>query len=232
MQRSVTPSPGKWQQMLEHWNRIDPIARLLMTPILRTAAGNPENQDRGFVANVGTGAVVAIADGVGGIGGGGEAATMAVEFVRRRADALDSAAACSSLLREIDQRLFEDEIAGETAFAVVSVHEDQVFGSSVGDSGVWVVGATTVTDLTGGQARKPFIGSGRARPVEFTHRVRPGDLKLLLATDGLLNHTSAANIIEVCRGEDDRICAERLIGLVRLPSGKLPDDVTVILATL
>jgi serine/threonine protein phosphatase PrpC len=232
VQRSLSPSPGKWQQLLEHWNRTDPIAHLLMTPILRTAAGNPSNLDRGFVANVGVGAVVAIADGASGIGGGVEAATMAVEFVRRRAEGLDSAAACSSLLREIDQRLFEDELAGETAFAVVSVQEDRVFGSSVGDSGVWIVGAHTVTDLTGGQARKPFIGSGKARPVEFTHAVRPGDAKLLLATDGLLNHTSAANIIEVCRGQDDRVCAERLISLVRLPSGKLPDDVTVILATL
>jgi serine/threonine protein phosphatase PrpC len=53
-----------------------------MNPILKTAAGNHENQDRGAVINSGSGLILVVADGAGGLSGGSEAADMAVEIVR------------------------------------------------------------------------------------------------------------------------------------------------------
>jgi serine/threonine protein phosphatase PrpC len=55
-----------------------------MKPILLTAAGNPENQDRGLVIQDGVRVVLCVADGVGGLSCGAEAATMAIEISVRR----------------------------------------------------------------------------------------------------------------------------------------------------
>ena len=56
--------------------------------------------------------------------------------------------------------------------------------------------------------------------------------ELLLATDGLLKYMSAERIVETCRQHPTDAAAQRLIELVRYPSGALPDDVTLILAKL
>jgi serine/threonine protein phosphatase PrpC len=202
-----------------------------MNAILKTAAGNPENQDRGAVIDSGTGAVLVVADGAGGLSGGIEAAVMAVEIVRQSLNQLAGAAACAALLRAIDQQILLNENSGETTCAVVVTTEGRIFGASVGDSGVWLIGTAAVVDLTHRQSRKPLLGSGSARPVEFTQQTRKGEI-LLLATDGLLKYASAERIATVCRESDNEVCATRLIELVRYPSGTLPDDVTLIVAGL
>jgi hypothetical protein len=48
----------------------------------------------------------------------------------------------------------------------------------------------------------------------------------------LLKYTSAERIIATCRGHPTGDAAQRLIELVRYPSGSLPDDVTIILTSL
>jgi serine/threonine protein phosphatase PrpC len=53
----------------------------------------------------------------------------------------------------------------------------------------------------------------------------------LLATDGLLKYAPAGRVADICRGQYED-CTQRLIDLVRYPSGGLPDDVTLILASL
>lgn len=202
-----------------------------MKPILLTAAGNPENQDRGIFIHDGSRVVVCVADGAGGQSGGMQAAIMATEFIRQNASQVDTADACSELLRRMDAAIAKDSVAGETTCACAIVTPGEVFGASVGDSGVWLIPAAGAhIDLTRGQQRKPFIGSGSAWPVPFRHPIGGG--LLLLATDGLLKYTGAERIAETCRRPPTEVSAQRLIELVRYPSGSLPDDVTLILTAL
>jgi serine/threonine protein phosphatase PrpC len=203
-----------------------------MIPILKSAAGTRENQDRACVISDDCGVVLLLADGAGGVAGGAEAAAMVVELAQQYKGCLRDPSGCASVMQAMDQLILQEESAGETTCALAVVRGGQSFGSSVGDSGVWILSSTSTVDLTRNQARKPLIGSGSARPVEFSYTVAQEDKKLLLATDGLLKYASGSQIVEVCRARDDEGCAAKLIELVRYPSGRLPDDVTVILATL
>ena len=200
-----------------------------MRAILETAAGNPENQDRGAVIETSTGLVLVVADGAGGQSGGAEAATMAVELVRQKANELRDANACVALLQSMDQAVCLDRVAGETTCAVAVVTETGVYGASVGDSGVWVINESGFINLTERQSRKPFIGSGSALPIPFEYKLMERD-SLLLATDGLLKYSGAERIVSVCRTTEPDAVPRKLIELVRYPSGALPDDVTVVFA--
>ena len=202
-----------------------------MSPILLSEAGNPENQDRGVIIHDSSRLVACVADGAGGQSGGTRAAIMATEMVRENVAALNNPESCSELLRRMDDAIAKDPIAGETTCACAVVTPSEIFGASVGDSGAWLVPATGGhIDLTGGQQRKPFIGSGSAWPVPFRHPHLTGSL--LLATDGLLKYTSSEHIVETCRGSSAENSAPALIQLVRYQSGSLPDDVTLILIPL
>ena len=201
-----------------------------MRPKLETAAGNPENQDRGMLVEAGIGLVMVVADGAGGQSGGAEAAARAVEFVHQKANELHGASACVELLQSMDQALSQDRVAGETTCALAVVTRDGVYGASVGDSGVWVINESGFINLTERQTRKPFIGSGSAWPSPFEYRRTDGD-SLLLATDGLLKYTNSERIVSVCRNELAPHVPRRLIELVRYQSRALPDDVTVIFAS-
>lgn len=203
-----------------------------MRATLQTAAGNPENQDRAAIIESRAGLVLVVADGAGGQSGGAEAASMAVELVRRHAHELCDASSCRNLIETIDQAIAEDAVAGETTCAVAVITTSQVSGASVGDSGVWLIGQTEFVDMTRNQVRKPFAGSGTACVVPFEH-AKTGNRCLLLATDGLLKYTSSDRILVTCRDlSDSADTVQRLIELVRYPSGALPDDATVILARL
>jgi serine/threonine protein phosphatase PrpC len=202
-----------------------------MNPVLLTAGGNPQNQDRGLILHDGGQVVLCVADGAGGLSGGAEAAILAVEMVRQNAFLLVNADACVELLRNMDAAVAKDSIAGETTCALAVLTSAEIFGASVGDSGVWLIPEIgDHLNLTHAQQRKPFVGSGTAWPIPFRHARAAGSL--LLATDGLLKYTSAERIIALCRERSVDVAAERLIELVRYPSGALPDDVTLILARL
>ena len=200
-----------------------------MKTAIETAAGNPENQDRGAVIDSRTGLVLVVADGAGGRRGGKEAAVMAVELVRQKANELLDADSCVTLLQSMDQSISRDKAAGETTCAVAVVTEGEVYGASVGDSGVWSINESGFVNLTERQSRKPFIGSGSAWPLLFECRRTRGGF-LLLATDGLIKYTSSERIIASFRNQDASEIARKLIELVRYSSGALPDDITVIVA--
>ena len=203
----------------------------LVKPILLSAAGNPENQDRGLVVQDGSRVVLCVADGAGGRSGGIEAAVMATEYIRQNASLTSDPEMCSELLRRMDDAVTRDAIAGETTCVLTIITPDEIFGSSVGDSGIWFIPEDTAqVDLSNAQRRKPFLGTGSACAVAFHHRKQKGSL--LLATDGLLKYTSADRIIEICRKHPADLAAQHLIESVRYPSGALPDDVTVILTEL
>ncbi len=131
----------------------------------------------------------------------------------------------------MDLKISQDPEAGETTCAFAVVSKQKVFGASVDDSGVWVIGDAGFVNLTENQKRKPLIGSGSAWPISFARSVLHGE-RILLATDGLLKYASAERIVTVCRALDIESAASKLIDLVRYPSGALPDDTTVILASM
>ena len=202
-----------------------------MKPILLTAAGNPESQDRGLIVHDGPRTVLCVADGAGGRSGGMEAAQMAVELVQQNASRMSNADLCVDALCKVDAAIANDSIAGETTCALAIVTPDEIFGASVGDSGIWLIPKVSPrTDLTQAQQRKPFIGSGSACPVPFQCSMQVGSL--LLATDGLLKYASLESIIRICAEYPVELAAQRLIELVRYTSGALPDDVTLILTDL
>lgn len=202
-----------------------------MKPILLTVAGNSENQDRGLVLYDGPRAVLCVADGAGGRSGGTEAAVMATELVRQSAERLINAESCVESLRKLDTAIYKDAIAGETTCVVAVATLEEIFGASVGDSGAWLIPtAGNHIDLSQRQQRKPFIGSGSVWPVSFRRSREAGCL--LLATDGLLKYTSPEQIIAICREHPTDVAAQRLIELVRYPSGALPDDVTIIVTDI
>lgn len=202
-----------------------------MNAILQSAAGNPENQDRGLVVHDGPRLVLCVADGAGGRSGGAEAASLAVKLIREDAFRLNNGDACVEALRRMDEAMAKDSVAGETTCALTVVTPEEIFGASVGDSGVWWIPENgDLLNLTESQQRKPFVGSGAAWPVLFQRRNQPG--WLLLATDGLLKYTSAERIVRVCREQPVELAAKQLIDLVKYPSGGLPDDVTVLLTKL
>jgi serine/threonine protein phosphatase PrpC len=203
----------------------------MLKPILLTAAGNPENQDRGLIVRDGARVVLCVADGAGGRSGGTEAASMAMELVCQNANLLSNPDSCAEVLRKMDSAISKDSIAGETTCALAVVTQEEIFGASVGDSGVWLIPENGHhLDLTKAQQRKPFIGSGNAWPVSFHCPRQIG--RLMLATDGLLKYTPAERILAACREHPADVAAQRLIALVRYPSGALPDDVTVLVCPL
>jgi serine/threonine protein phosphatase PrpC len=196
------------------------------------ACSSEPGEDRLGVFDHGGALVVVVADGAGGVSGGGRAADLVVELVRDAvaAPAIDPlrAEGWVDLLSRADALLEADHDAGEATGVVVVVTEDFLVGASGGDSGAWVVHTEgTIDDLTVRQHRKLRLGSGRARPVSFS---RPGLAgTLLVATDGLLNYARREKIAALALQADlDRV-ARDLIELVRLPGGGLQDDVGVVL---
>lgn len=174
---------------------------------------------------------VVIADGAGGLAGGGIAAELLIEVVRGTVvrPGFDPLRPDSwlELLADADVALEADPHAGETTAVAMAVSNRGVIGASAGDSGAWIIGADAVDDLTAGQYRKLRLGSGRALPVSFSRAKLEGTL--LVATDGLFNFARAERIAAVVGRADLEQAVHELVRLARLPSGGLQDDVGVVL---
>jgi PPM family protein phosphatase len=199
------------------------------------AARSEGSQDRGDVFARGTTAVLVVADGAGGLGGGAGASDVLLE--RARDAVLDAGfdllapAAWVRLFREVDAALARGA-AGETTAVVVVLAEGATLCVTAGDSEAWLVGAA-VDRLTEGARtaesdRRVRLGSGRAEPV-FTLR---GELegRLVVATDGLFRHVAPEHIAALVREERFGRVADALIEAARSPGGALADDVVVLVA--
>ena len=189
--------------------------------------GNNPGQDRAFSARIDSRVVLAVADGAGGRSGGAEAAEMAIQHIKQCAFMLNSQTDCEKLLNQLDQLIAADKVAGETTAVVCVVKASGIVGASSGDSGAWVVGQSSIDELTSNQVRKPFLGSRAAQIVGFERNHFEGTL--LVATDGLLKYTSRELIIASVRNPAFDSIADKLISLVRYQSGALPDDVSIVL---
>ena len=192
------------------------------------------SEDRIAVHHVHGGLVVVVADGAGGIAGGGAAADLVLRVV---AEAIAqpgfnpfSPAAWTELLIAADGLVVRDREAGETTCVVVAVRDDgRIVGASVGDSGAVVVAVDgRIDELTEGQHRKHRLGGGRAAPVLFG---RPDlDGVLVIATDGLFNYARPEVIAQVVATHEDLdATGQALVEVVRLPSGSFMDDVALVL---
>jgi len=203
-----------------------------LNTFIQSEAGSKTSDDRALALSLGQGGVIVLADGASGMSGGAEAAEVVVEAARKAAESgsLRAPEDCMRILRAADTEAEEHPVAGISTGVLAVVTEESVFGASVGDSKAWWFGndSESFEDLTANQIRKPFLGTGRARPVSFSMPIEAG--VLLVASDGLMDYGKPDEIQAVVRGSDDLEQAARaLIELVMYPWGKLPDDVTVAL---
>ena len=132
----------------------------------------------------------------------------------------------SALLAGLDQdgkRL----AGGQSTAVILSVTASGLIGASVGDSGAWMIAGSSILDLTDGQARKPLVGDG-CNPFRVTAPPL-GDRTLLVASDGLLRYAKPQHIAHIANGTDLAVATRALADLVRLPSGDLQDDVSIVL---
>ena len=97
---------------------------------------------------------------------------------------------------------------------------------SVGDSGAWIIRGAEIDDLTANQQHEPLLGAG-AHPIAFERGPLAGGT-LVVASDGLFRYAKPADIARVASGSDVEAVARALIDLVRLPTGALQDDVSVV----
>lgn len=171
--------------------------------------------------------VLVVADGAQGRQGGA-AAEVAIAYVKQHASEIASAMSCErcvEALVAIDQQIHASNTGGLTTAVLVVLGADGLVGASVGDSEAHLIGQNDFVDLTANQARRPFLGSGSARPVCFGPVGFEG--RLLVATDGLFKYGSVHDRELIVRTASILEVAWRLVDSVRLPSGHLQDDTTV-----
>lgn len=186
------------------------------------------SQDFVETLDLGGTVIAALADGAGGIGGGAAAAQTAVRLALEAARRINprDASAWSAVLVEIDAELEAHPDAGETTLVVAAVWDRGIAGASVGDSGALLI-RDGVSDLTAGQHRRPLLGSGMAVSVPFAASGEGG--VLLLASDGLLHYAPTEAIVKLVRDLEPEQAVRALVESVRLPSGALWDDTSVLM---
>ena len=196
------------------------------------ASSRAEPRDRVAAFERGDMLVLVVADSAGSIRGGAAASQAVVDAVRgATADpgfALDDVRAWGDLLRVVDARLAAGA-AGETTAVVVSLGPKGIVGVSAGDSEAWAITPARVDDLTQSQDTKRKIGGGQVAPAPFERHALQG--VLLIASDGLFKYASRDVIARIVRSLPVSRAIEELVALVRLPSGRFPDDVAVATAS-
>jgi PPM family protein phosphatase len=193
-------------------------------------SGNPELQDRAEIIALDNRTVFAVADGAGGIGGGAQAADLFIRSVREAAPGLASEEDCCQCLHLLDHKIAEANDCGETTGIVVVMRFDGLFGASVGDSKAWLFTPDAKQELTAGQSRKPFLGTGVAYPRQFAFHSKQGTL--VVATDGLWKYASLELIEKKAKTGRPENLAEELADLARLRSGAFPDDIAIVTCRL
>lgn len=188
---------------------------------LEVAPRRGDGQDRALALPCEHGIAIAVADGAGGIAGGERAAKAVVDRV---AAVASHAFDWTQLLAELDHAQIG---YGQTTAVVLWVTREKIIGASAGDSGAWLIRGDAVEELTAAQHRKPLIGDGAVVTAIEAGPIGTGTL--LVASDGLLRYAQREDIVRIARGSDLAAAARALVELVRLPSGQLPDDVSVVL---
>lgn len=182
--------------------------------------------DRAGAFDFAGGKLLVVADGAGGMSGGAAAAQAVVDYVRDLDE--DAEQDWVEVLSRLDQRLSSSAAFGETTAVIVFVTSTHVVGASVGDSGAWMFTLGLWLNLLEDQRRKPLLGSGSAIPVGFGPH--PVGERILLGSDGLFKYVAADRIGDLALLEPIELATRELASAARLPSGRLQDDVTVVIA--
>jgi len=172
------------------------------------------SEDRADVIERGNDLVIVVADGAGGMRGAADASQTVVDAVRSMRPNAD----LRSMLTDVDRALAQAAIGETTAIVAIVSEDGSILGASVGDSEAWIVGATTIDELTGSQDRRR-LGSGRAEPTLFSRTALEGTL--IVATDGLFKYaprTAIAAVVRTCSHPADAL----------IESTNTPDDITIV----
>ena len=179
-------------------------------------------EDRVEVLVDGDRTLIVVADGAGGTGDGHVAAEAVIRETCSSCGAIDNATGWCKFLSQLDLRIH----SGETTAVIVDIRHDGILGASVGDSCAWVIDGPDIIDLTRTQIRKPLLGSGEAKPAPFWHG--PLDGLLLVGSDGFFNYTNRDQLTPLIARTDFFAVPRVCIDMVRLPSGELWDDTTIV----
>lgn len=180
-------------------------------------------QDRAVVVDLGDALTIALADGAGGTGGGDLAAQAIVDAAVAGASTRPAWADVLADLDRAPRRLGH----GQATAVLLTITARGLAGASVGDSAAWLIDGDAVVELTADQRRKPLVGAGAA-VVAFAAGPLAG-ATLLVASDGLVNYAPRRAIAALARLPDLAAAARQLVDLVRLPTGALPDDTSLVL---
>lgn len=188
-------------------------------------------EDRAAVLARGDTTVIILADGSSQSSFGAEAAEMVVRLVDELCTdtrGWEHPSAWIKLLEHVDQRVTQAQSVGESTAVVVMLDAEHVVGASIGDSVAWLIDAAHTRDLTQRQRITPLIGTGRAPVVGFGPAKRH-DASLLVASDGLVNFASRHRIESLIREHEPPVVLDTLLDFLRMPSGELMADVSIVL---
>ncbi len=211
---------------------------MIAPPLCHTEpGGHPTNEDAFEIAQHPSEPscwIGALADGQGGQSGGGEAARLACRVVMETISAhrIASVAAAGTwidVLRQADERVCADRIAGYTTLIGFAVAGGHVIGAANGDSALWVrCDDGRIVDLTEHQAKNPPIGSGFARPTPFAAKL-PSSWAILAMSDGVWKAVGRGPVAELFLQWRGQALIDALLAEARLPwSGGLGDDFTAV----
>jgi serine/threonine protein phosphatase PrpC len=174
--------------------------------------------------------VAVLADGGGSLRGGEAASRTLLAIVESavndRSFVLHDTRRWVELFHETDRALAAHGPKQTTGIVVVLGPRGLV-GVSTGDSEAWLVTPTSSDNLTVGQQTKQRLGGNQVSAATFERPALTGTL--LVASDGLFKYASAGVIANVVRASPIENAAKQLVELVRLRSGKVADDVSVLL---
>jgi PPM family protein phosphatase len=187
-----------------------------------------QSEDRVAVYPIPEGQIAVLADGMGGRSGGAAAADAVVMACETLAQLNLEPRTWMTWFRKLDEQMSVAPQIGETTALIVALLPQMIFGLSVGDSEAWWIEATESRHLSAGSEPKPWLGSGSAKPTQFT--LTPNSGTLLLATDGLTKYCNREKWAGKLREDELPGLAENLIETVRYSSGRLPDDIAVLVA--
>ena len=173
--------------------------------------------------------IIMLADGAGGYKGAKQVSEKYISLMQEKlnSDSIsEDPLVLERIMKNIDIELLRHSNGSETTAIIVIVKDSKVWGASVGDSKCWLFNKEFNYELTANQYRKPLLGSGKAIPVGFGIFELNGFI--VVGSDGLFNYTSIDRIKNSLNSETIDNVSDSLINLVRLPSGKLHDDCSVV----
>jgi PPM family protein phosphatase len=130
------------------------------------------------------------------------------------------------ILAATDQRVEADEPSGFTTLIGLCATETTIVGASVGDSKVILVTGNGVLELTRNQTKNPPMGSGRSQPIGFA-AMPTAPWRLVAMTDGAWKFAAWETVLQLAREATTDEFIHGLEAAVRLPTGNLNDDLTV-----